>query len=149
MDNAINSLINQCKMEMDDYEKNFHILENKIHNKQKELKDFEIQFKQHLNNKSKGKQEEHEDENKNSDSISNGVIQTKSSVHVNRLLCDESIASIEIKGEININQFVGQFIDKINISFSLKRENRKVKAKGGTGRERSILRKIRNLCLKS
>ena len=50
---------------------------------------------------------------------------------MNQLLCDESIISIEIKDEINVHQFIGQFIDKINNSFSLKRENGKVTAENG------------------
>ena len=84
-----------------------------------------MQFKQHLNRKSTKK----ENEDKNNDRISNNVVQTKSSV--NQLLCDESIIPIEIKDEINVHQFVGQFIDKINNSFSLKRENGKVTAENG------------------
>ena len=55
-----------------------------------------MQFKLHLNDKSKRK----ENEDKNNYRISNGVIQTKSSV--NELLCDESIIQIDIKDELFI-----------------------------------------------
>ena len=122
-DNAIKALIFKCRNEINTNDKKYKNLQNKINKESNDLKMYQTQFEQHLSNKAQ------EDKNTNieENGIFNGIKQIQS--NVNRLLyhddeeCD--IVLISIENELNVDQFISQFVDKINDSFCI---NTKIKS---------------------
>ena len=114
-DNAINKLILKCQNEIDNNTKKFEILQNKINKHSNDLKLYQTQFKQYLNDKTNNNCK------KNNYNFSNGIKQTQS--NVNKLLhydC-ECIVPISINNDLDVDTFISQFITKINDSFSIEK----------------------------
>ena len=115
---AINELIDECANEIQNNDEKFENLQNKIYTHSNDLKLYETQFKQYLNNKSKK-----ENNSNNGDNISNRIKQTESNVNKLLLDNDKCMVPISIKNDLNVDTFISQFVKKLNDSFSFQRHS--------------------------